>query len=48
MVWSKTIEGLREARFVGMEKVMAQTNFTFAAANVTRMVKYFGWCLSAA
>jgi hypothetical protein len=29
--WSKTIAGLRKARFVGLAKVKAQTTFTFAA-----------------
>ncbi len=29
--WSKTIGGLRKARFVALAKVRAQTTFTFAA-----------------
>jgi transposase len=45
--WSKTIGGLRKARFVGLAKVKAQTIFTFAAYNLTRMATIFGWRLSA-
>lgn len=45
--WSKTIGGLRKARFVGLAKVRAQTIFTFAAYNLTRMATIFGWRLSA-
>ena len=45
--WRKTTGGLREARFVGPAKVRAQTTFTFAAYNLTRMVTIFGWRLSA-
>ena len=45
--WSKTIGGLRKARFVGLAKVRAQTTFTFAAYNLTRMATIFGWRLSA-
>jgi hypothetical protein len=44
--WSKTIDGLRKARFVGLAKVRAQTIFTFAAYNLTRMATIFGWRLS--
>ena len=44
--WSKTIGGLRKARFVGLAKVKAQTIFTFAAYNLTRMATIFGWRLS--
>ena len=44
--WSKTIGGLRKARFVGLAKVRAQTTFTFAAYNLTRMATIFGWRLS--
>jgi hypothetical protein len=44
--WSKTIGGLRKARFVGLAKVRAQTIFTFAAYNLTRMATIFGWRLS--
>ena len=46
--WSKTIGGLRKARFVGLAKVRAQTTFTFAAYNLTRMASIFGWRLSEA
>lgn len=45
--WSKTVGGLRKARFVGLAKVKAQTIFTFAAYNLTRMATIFGWRLSA-
>ena len=45
--WSKTVGGLRKARFVGLAKVRAQTVFTFAAYNLTRMATIFGWRLSA-
>ena len=45
--WSKTIGGLRKARFIGLAKVRAQTAFTFAAYNLTRMATIFGWRLSA-
>jgi transposase len=44
--WSKTVGGLRKARFVGLDKVKAQTVFTFAAYNLTRMATLFGWRLS--
>ena len=44
--WSKTVGGLRKARFVGLAKVRAQTIFTFAAYNLTRMATIFGWRLS--
>lgn len=44
--WSKTIGGLRKARFVGLAKVRAQTIFTFAAYNLTRMATIFGWRLA--
>lgn len=44
--WSKTVGGLRKARFVGLSKVRAQTIFTFAAYNLTRMATIFGWRLS--
>lgn len=39
--WSKTIGGLRKARFVGLAKVKAQMTFTFAAYNLTRMATIF-------
>jgi transposase len=44
--WSKTVGGLDKARFVGLAKVKAQTIFTFAAYNLTRMATLFGWRLS--
>jgi transposase len=44
--WSKTVGGLRKARFIGLAKVKAQTTFTFAAYNLTRMATIFGWRLS--
>lgn len=46
--WAKTVGGLRKARFVGLEKVSAQTVFTLAAYNLTRMATIFGWRLSTA
>jgi transposase len=46
--WSKTVGPLRKARFVGLAKVKAQTLFTFAAYNLTRMATIFGWRLSTA
>lgn len=45
--WSKTVGGLRKARFIGLAKVKAQTIFTFAAYNLTRMATILGWRLSA-
>lgn len=44
--WSKTVGGLRKTRFVGLAKVTAQTTFTFAAYNLTRLATIFGWRLS--
>ena len=44
--WSKTVGGLRKARFVGLAKVKVQTIFTFAAYNLVRMASIFGWRLS--
>jgi hypothetical protein len=44
--WSKTVGGLRKMRFIGLAKVKAQTIFTFACYNLTRMVTLLGWCLS--
>lgn len=40
--WSKTIGGLRKTRYVGLAKVKAQTVFTFACYNLTRMATLFG------
>lgn len=45
--WAKTVGGLDKARFVGLAKVKAQTVFTFAAYNLTRMATIFGWRLNA-
>ncbi|WP_371323871.1 IS5 family transposase [Dechloromonas sp. ZY10] len=45
--WSKTIGGLRKTRLIGLAKVKAQTVFTFACYNLTRMATLFGWRLSA-
>jgi IS5 family transposase len=45
--WAKTIGGLRKTRFIGLAKVKAQTIFTFACYNLTRMATLFGWRLSA-
>lgn len=36
--WSKTVGGLHQTRFRGVKKVTAQTVFTFAAYNLTRMM----------
>jgi transposase len=46
--WGKTVGPLRKARFVGLAKVKAQTVFTLAAYNLTRMATIFGWRLSTA
>ncbi len=46
--WAKTVGGLRKARFVGLAKVSAQTVFTLAGYNLTRMASIFGWRLSSA
>lgn len=46
--WAKTVGGLRKARFIGLAKVKAQTVFTLAAYNLTRMATIFGWRLSSA
>lgn len=46
--WGKTVGPLRKARFVGLAKVKAQTVFTMAAYNLTRMVTIFGWRVSTA
>jgi transposase len=46
--WAKTIGGLRKARFIGLAKVRAQTVFTLAAYNLTRMATISGWRLSCA
>ncbi|MDA8416632.1 MAG: IS5 family transposase [Betaproteobacteria bacterium] len=46
--WAKTVGGLRKARFTGLSKVRAQTTFTFAAYNLTRMAAILGWRWSTA
>ena len=46
--WGKTVGPLRKARFIGLAKVKAQTLFTVAAYNLTRMATIFGWRLSSA
>ena len=46
--WAKTVGGLRKTRFIGLAKVAAQTVFTFAAYNLTRMATIFGWRLNSA
>jgi IS5 family transposase len=46
--WAKTVGGLRKTRFIGLAKVKAQTVFTFAAYNLTRMATIFGWRLNSA
>ena len=44
--WAKTVGGLRKTRLVGLAKVKAQTVFTLAAYNLTRMATIFGWRLN--
>jgi transposase len=46
--WAKTVGGLRRARFIGLAKIKAQTVFTLAAYNLTRMATISGWRLSTA
>jgi len=46
--WAKTVGGLRKTRFRGLDRVSAQTNFTFAAYNLVRMGNIFGWHYSTA
>jgi transposase len=46
--WSKTVGGLRQTKFRGLKKVAAQTVFTFAAYNLTRLGSLFGWRWSTA
>ena len=46
--WSKTIGGLHQTKFRRLKKVAAQTVFTFAAYNLTRMGNIFGWRCSTA
>lgn len=44
--WAKMVGGLRKAKFIGLAKVKAQTVFTLAAYNLTRMATIFGWRLN--
>lgn len=46
--WSKTVGGLRKTHFVGLDKVKAQTVFTFAAYNLIRIAALTGWPLAIA
>jgi len=46
--WAKTVGGLRKTRWIGLAKVAAQTVFTLAAYNLTRMATLFGWRLNSA
>ena len=44
--WAKTVGSLRKNCFIGLAKVKAQTTFTLAAYNLTRMATIFGWRLN--
>lgn len=44
--WAKTVGGLRKTQLIGLAKVKAQTVFTLAAYNLTRMATIFGWRLN--
>jgi transposase len=44
--WAKDVADLRKTRFIGLAKVKAQTIFTLAAYNLTRMGTIFGWRLN--
>ncbi len=46
--WSKTVGELRQTRFLGVKKVAAQTVFTFAAYNLTRLMTLLQWRYSTA
>lgn len=46
--WAKTVCPLGQTKFRGLKKVAAQTIFTFAAYNLTRMGAIFGWVYSTA
>jgi transposase len=46
--WAKSVGPLRQTKFRGLKKVTAQTVFTFAAYNLTRMSAIFGWSCSTA
>jgi transposase len=41
--WAKTVGGLRKTRFISRTRVAAQTLFTFAAYNLTRLSRLWGW-----
>jgi hypothetical protein len=40
------VGGLRKTCFIGLDKVKAQTTFTLAAYNLSRMATIFGWRLN--
>jgi hypothetical protein len=44
--WAKTVGGLRKICFIGLAKVKAQSIFTLATYNLTRMATIFGWRLN--
>jgi hypothetical protein len=44
--WAKTVDPLRQTKFRDLKKVSAQTIFTFAAYNLTRVGAIFGCCYS--
>lgn len=44
--WAKEVGPMRKTRFIGLAKVKAQTVFTLAAYNLTRMATIFGWRLN--
>ena len=46
--WAKAVGGLRKTKFRGLQRVKAQTTFTFAAYNLVRMGNIFGWHYSTA
>ena len=46
--WAKTVGPLRQTKLRGLKKVTAQTVFTFAAYNLTRMSAIWGWRYSTA
>lgn len=43
---AKTVGGLRKTGLIGLAKVRAQTTFTLAADNLTRMATIFDWRLN--
>ena len=44
--WAKEVGPMRKTRFIGLAKVKAQTAFTLAVYNLTRMATIFGWRLN--